>query len=115
MLKLGPDSAFRWEFYRRRRSLGNFAFDLQQATMQLDKLVGQVEAKSSAFVGMIDIVANLYKRLKNFGQLVGGDALASIGDLEDDASIVGESPHRHLAQARRVFDGVGQQIKDDLL
>src|ERR1700730_16346886 len=112
----------RWRSTRRSRgegkakgspgSAGWGAGDLDHPVVGRDQLRGYGQADSAPHHRVV--IASV-ETLEYVGQLVGGDARAGVLDLEDGSGAHRFDREANLAPRRRVLDGIGQQVGDDLV
>ncbi len=84
--------------------------------MDLGQRLGERQAEAGAVAAAGERGLHLAEGLEHLFHLIGRNADAGIGDLDDDAGIVVDRPaQRHAAALRREFQRVGQEVEEDLL
>ncbi len=83
------------------------------AAVQLGEFEGKGESQSGALVLAIEATLDLVEGFEKAGQVFGGDPDAGVGDGKFEAIALGGYVERDGA-AIGEFDGVGQEIEQDL-
>src|SRR5258706_11447323 len=94
------------------RPLAHFGLELHPAMMQLDKAIDERETQACACAR--DRRALGGKALEGQWHHIGRDACARIGDEDAHVLAVDVAAQSHTPAARRVFEGVGDEVEDHL-
>ncbi len=92
---------------------GPFAVDdFDLASMRVHELHHYRQADARA----LDVAGRCLASIEGFEHLLalfGGDARAAVGHFQHQVAVLGARAHVDGAAARRVLDGIGQQVLED--
>ena len=96
------------------RAVARGAVDRQLAVMGVDQGFDDRQTQALAVPGQMGVVADLGERFSDGRQLFRRNADPVVAHADGDVIVRFLRRHHHMAARGRVFDGVGDQVGDDL-
>src|SRR5947209_213855 len=97
-----------------RRARAPVTLDADLAAVALDDLAGDVETDTKARIALLFLITPTVELVEDIRQVFRGNADAEVLHAYEYVVGNGRDAHIYLIGARRIFDGVGQQVDEDL-